>query len=95
MSLAADHLTTFANAEKHLCEQAGPLVARIIQEIENRFHIKIGEVRMTINPSEINRSFGGINCVITQADVAPGANGRGAADIADDVRTETRLCRDN
>ena len=92
MSLAADHLTTFANAEKHLCEQAGPLVARIIQEIENRFHIKIGEVRMTINPSEINRSFGGINCVITQADVAPGANRRGAADIADDVRKETRLC---
>jgi hypothetical protein len=24
--------------------------------------------------------------------VAPGANGRGAADIADDVQKETRLC---
>ena len=92
MSHAADHLTTFANAEKYLYEQAGPLVARIIQEIEDRFHIKIGEIRMTMNPSEINRSFGGINCVITQADVAPGANRRGAADIADDVRKETRSC---
>jgi hypothetical protein len=92
MSLAADHLTTFANAEKHLCEQAGPLVARIVQEMENRFHIKIGEVRMTMNPSKINRSFGGINCVITQAHVAPGANRRVAADIADDVRKETGSC---
>ncbi len=92
MSPSADHVTTFANAEKHLCEQAGPLVARIIQEIENRYHIKIGEVRMTMNPSAINRSSGGINCVITQADVAPGANRRVGADIADDVRKETGSC---
>jgi len=86
MSLSADQLTNFANAEKQLCEQAGPLVARIIEDIENRFHIKIGEVRMTMNASEINRRWGGVNCVITRADVAPGVNGRAAADVADDVR---------
>jgi hypothetical protein len=47
---------------------------------------------MTMNPSKINRGFGGINCVITQAHVAPGANRRVAADIADDVRKETGSC---
>ena len=71
MSSAAHQLACVANAEKHLCEQAGPLVARIIQEIENRYRIKVGEIRMTMNPSEINRSWGGVTCVITQADVAP------------------------
>jgi hypothetical protein len=71
MSHAADQLACVANAEKLLSEQAGPLVARIIEEIENRYHIKIGEVRMTMNPSEVNRSQGGISCVITKADAAP------------------------
>ena len=71
MSNAADQLARIANAEKHLSEQAGPLVAGIIQEIENLYHMKIGEVRMNVNPSEINRSWGGINCVVTQADVGP------------------------
>jgi len=71
MSHAAEQLACVANAERHLCEQAGPVVARIIQEIENRLHIKIGEVRMTLNPSETTQSWGDINCVITEADLRP------------------------
>jgi len=67
MSIAADQVACFANAEKRLCEQAGPVAARIIQEIEKRLDITIGEVRIRMNPSEINRSWGGINCVITRA----------------------------
>ncbi|SRR6266478_1168063 len=70
-SSAAYQLACVASAEKHLSEHAGPLVAGIIQEIQNRYHIKIGEVRITVNPSEINRSWGGVTCVITQADAAP------------------------
>lgn len=92
MSRAADQLACVANAERHLSEQAGPLVARIIAEIENRYPIKIGEVRMTMNPSEINRNWAGISCVITQADVAPGANSSGAVDVADNVQKEIRRC---
>ena len=71
MSSAADQLARVANAEKHLCEQAAPVFARLIQEIEKQLEIKIGEVRITMNPSEVNRSWGGINCVITQADFGP------------------------
>jgi hypothetical protein len=70
MSSAADQLACVAIAEKRLCEQAGPVVARIIQELEIRLDLKIGEVRITVNPSELNKSWGGINCVITQADFA-------------------------
>jgi uncharacterized protein (UPF0210 family) len=71
MSSAAEQLASVADAEKRLCEQVGPEVARIIEEIEERFGIKIGEVRITLNPSEIHSSWGGINCVITQADFGP------------------------
>ncbi len=71
MSSAADQLACVADAEKRLCERVGPEVARIIEEIEARLGIKIGEVRMTLNPTEINASWGGINCVITQADFGP------------------------
>jgi hypothetical protein len=85
MSHAADQLTSFANAERQLCEQAGPLVARIIQELENRYQLKIREIRISINPSEISRSWGGINCVITQADVAPWRRTNGSSDVADNV----------
>jgi hypothetical protein len=68
MSHAAEQLACVASAEKHLCEQAGPVVARIIQEIENQLDIKIGEVRITLNPAELAETWGGITCVITQAD---------------------------
>jgi hypothetical protein len=92
MSSAAEQLACVANAEKHLCEQAGPLIARIIEEIENRLDIKIGEVRLTMNASEINTSWGGINCVITQADFGPGADGRKAAEVAHGVQKEAGPC---
>ena len=71
MSHAAEQLACVASAEKHLCEQAGPVVAGIIQEIENRLDIKIGEVRIRLNPADIAERWGGITCVITQADFGP------------------------
>jgi hypothetical protein len=87
MSSASEQLACVANAEKHLCEQVGPLVARIIEEIENRLDIKIGEVRLTMNTSDLNGSWGGINCVITQADFEPRQrDGLGAAVVADGVQ---------
>ncbi len=70
MSRDADQLASFATAEKELCEQAGPLVAGIIRDIEGRHKIRIREIRITVNPSELNGSWGGVNCVIGQADVA-------------------------
>jgi uncharacterized protein (UPF0210 family) len=71
MSSAAEQLASVADAEKRLCEHIGPEVARTIEEIEAGLGIKIGEVRITLNPSEIHSSWGGINCVITQADFGP------------------------
>ena len=85
MSRDADQLTNFATAERELCEQAGPLVARIIRDIEGRHKIRIREIRITLNPSELNGSWGGVNCVIGQADFATRLErtaGRSAAEEA-------------
>ena len=70
MSRESDQLAHFATAEKELCEQAGPVVAGIIRDIEGRHRIRIREIRITMAPSELNGSWGGVNCVIGQADVA-------------------------
>lgn len=70
MSRESDQLTNFATAEKELCEQAGPLVAGIIRDIEGRHGIRIREIRITMAAAELNGTWGGVNCVIGQADVA-------------------------
>jgi hypothetical protein len=92
MSSTAEQLACVANAEKHLCEHAGPLIARIIEEIENRLDIKIGELRLTMNASGINTSWGGINCVITQADFGPWRAQIPSRNVADDVQKEAGPC---
>jgi hypothetical protein len=92
MSRAAEQLSCVAKAEKHLCDQAGPMFGRIIADIENRLDIKISEVRITMNLSEINRNWGGINCVITQADFGSRRMDAESPPVAGDAQREAGPC---
>jgi hypothetical protein len=55
-----------ASAEKQLCEQAGPLLAEIIRGVQDRFGVKIAEVRVTMDQPNPADGWSGANCVIVR-----------------------------
>lgn len=65
MSTDSDQFGRMASAEKQLCDQAGPLLAEIIRGVEDRYGVKIAEVRVTLDANDGN-SWSGANCVIVR-----------------------------
>jgi hypothetical protein len=66
MSSDGDDFGRIASAEKQLCDQAGPLLAEIIQGVEERYGIRIAELRVTMEPSQSANGWSGANCVIVR-----------------------------
>ena len=66
MSSDGDEFGRMASAEKQLCDQAGPLLAEIIRGVEERYGIRIAELRVTMQPSEPGDGWSGANCVIVR-----------------------------
>jgi hypothetical protein len=66
MSSNGDEFGRIASAEKQLCDQAGPLLAEIVRGVEERYGIRIAELRVTMEPSEPGNGWSGANCVIVR-----------------------------
>jgi hypothetical protein len=66
MSSDGDEFGRIASAEKQLCDQAGPLIAEIVRGVEERYGIRIAELRVTMEPSEPANGWSGANCVIVR-----------------------------
>jgi hypothetical protein len=66
MSSDGEDFGRIASAEKQLCDQAGPLLAEIIRGVEERYGVRIAEVRVTMEPSERGNGWSGANCVIVR-----------------------------
>jgi hypothetical protein len=75
MSSDGDEVGRIASAEKQLCEQAGPLLAEIIHGVEERFGVRIAELRVTIDRSNPASGWPGANCVIVREDESLADNG--------------------
>jgi hypothetical protein len=75
MSRDGDEFGRIASAEKQLCDQAGPLLAEIVQGVEERYGIKIAELRVTMEPSKPGNGWSGANCVIVREDESLPGNG--------------------
>ena len=65
MSTDGDQFSRIASAEKQLCDQAGPLLAEIIRGVQDRYGVKIAEVRVTMD-SMPGDGWSGANCVIVR-----------------------------
>ena len=79
MSNLGDEFARYSNAERELCDEAGPLLGAIIRRIEARAGLCITEVRITIDwAGSLNGSIVA-NCTIVRAQEA-----------ADSVRSTTR-----
>jgi len=66
MSTEGDEFGRISSAEKQLCDQAGPLIAEIVHGVEERYGIRIAELRVTMERSEPGHGWSGANCVIVR-----------------------------
>ena len=65
MSADSDAFARYAKAEKELCETVGAMLAQTIQEIEDKYAIRIAEFRVTMDragPLGSSRA----NCVLVR-----------------------------
>ncbi|HEY2862220.1 MAG TPA: hypothetical protein VGK37_01195 [Casimicrobiaceae bacterium] len=66
MSIASDNFAPYAQAEKELCDKAGPLLSGILKEVEERNGITIREIRVTFEKPAPTNLWSGANCVIVR-----------------------------
>jgi hypothetical protein len=75
MSSLADEFARFAIAERELSEQAGPVLAKIIERLQIRLGVRIAEVRVTVDRD--SKGSLNANCTIADADAHRGGRGHG------------------
>jgi hypothetical protein len=68
MTSDGEQFSRIASAEKQLCEQAGPLLAEIIRGVEDRYGVKIAELRVTMDRPDPANGWSAANCVIVRED---------------------------
>jgi hypothetical protein len=75
MSDLSDEISRYAQAERQLGDEAGPVLAAIIRSIQARAGLCITEIRVTVDwASCINGSIPA-NCTIVRAHAGPPADG--------------------
>jgi hypothetical protein len=68
MSHRSEDFAHIANAEKQLCDEAGPLLAAIIRAVEAKAGLAITEVRVTLDRTDNSNGVPTANCTIIRAD---------------------------
>jgi hypothetical protein len=64
--MASENFSPYAQAEKELCDKAGPLLSEIVKEVEQRNGVKIREIRVTVENPAPSNLWSGANCVIVR-----------------------------
>jgi hypothetical protein len=67
MSNSSDDFARYADAERQLCDEAGPLLAAIFHDIERRAGIFITELRVTLDRTGNGGDSISANCTIVAA----------------------------
>lgn len=65
-TVSSENSVPYVHAERELCDIVGPLLADVINEVEQRNRIKIREIRVTIVPPTAETMWSGANCVIVR-----------------------------
>ena len=64
----------YAKAEKELCEKTGAVLTQIIREIEDRYGIRIAELRVTMGQPNFASGWHAANCVMVREQEVPAAH---------------------
>jgi len=67
MSNTSEDFARYADAERKLCDEAGPLLAAIFRDIERRAGVVITEVRVTLDRASNDGEEVSANCTIVNA----------------------------
>ncbi|HEY2862218.1 MAG TPA: hypothetical protein VGK37_01185 [Casimicrobiaceae bacterium] len=59
-------VSSYARAERRLCDDAGPLLIDVVREIEQTSGIRVLEIRVTIEAPDAEHGWAGANCVIVR-----------------------------
>jgi len=65
MSIDSEAFTRYAKAERELCEKAGTMLSRILEEIQDNHGIVIAEIRITMDRAGPN-GWSRANCVLVR-----------------------------
>jgi hypothetical protein len=77
MSRSTEEFAHYAEAERRLCDEAGPAVAAIIRSVEANTGLQIAEVRVTFDRTLSSGELVSANCTIVRATPVPPTDGRG------------------
>ena len=76
MCMDGEAFLRYAKAERELCEMAGPVLTRIIDEIESRHGISIAELRVTMDRSHSLNGWPAANCVMVREEDVDATDGQ-------------------
>ena len=66
MTVDSDAILRYAEADRDLDQMAGKILLQIVQQVDDRYGIKIAEFRVTIDPSHTRNGRPSVNCVIVR-----------------------------
>jgi hypothetical protein len=75
MSTSSEEFASYAEAERRLCDEAGPVVAAIIRSVEASTGLQIAEVRVTFDRTTRTGELISANCTIARAASSTSSNG--------------------
>jgi len=70
MSKSTEEFAHYAEAERQLCDEAGPILASIIRAVEARAGVLIAEVRVTFDRTSNTGELIAANCTIVRAEMS-------------------------
>jgi uncharacterized protein with GYD domain len=59
-------VSSYARAEKRLCDEAGPRLIDVVREIEQSSGIRVREIRVTVGAPDAPNGWAGANFVIVR-----------------------------
>jgi len=66
MTKNTDEFARYSLAEKQLCDEAGPLLSRLIAKVERDHDVMINELRVTIERGNPDAAWGNVTCAIVR-----------------------------
>ena len=74
MSIARDEFIRIADAERQLCEEAGPTICDVIRDVMARTGLRITDFRVTLDSNGVKDATVSANCTIVHAHFVPAAD---------------------
>jgi len=66
MTKKTDEFARYSLAEKQLCDEAAPLLSKLIAKVERDHDVTINELRVTVERAKPEGPWGSVTCTIVR-----------------------------